>query len=54
MAVSSPSLVREAAASRSVRRRRTPKAPQVVAYVLLSLGALLMVFPFVWLLLSSF
>ncbi len=35
-------------------RRPRRRGPMIAAYVILSLGALLMVFPFIWMLLSSF
>ena len=42
------------ASVRPVQRRRRPNGWTVFAYVLLTAGAILMVFPFIWMLLSSF
>jgi multiple sugar transport system permease protein len=42
------------ASVRPQQRRRRPNGWTVFAYVLLTAGALLMIFPFVWMLLSSF
>ncbi|HZW99918.1 MAG TPA: carbohydrate ABC transporter permease [Trueperaceae bacterium] len=55
MVTSTGPLTRREARALTQRPRRTGRrGPMIAAYVILSLGALLMVFPFVWMLLSSF
>ncbi len=53
-----PSIEADEPSARPARRRRSPRGRgsigRAVLYILLSIGGLLMVFPFVWMLLTSF